>query len=146
MMLSWSTVGVSKKPMRSVVDQYVGAPGLPGDGHVCTEPPGRAWGGTVGVNCAIGRSASVGLTVHVPPVLSISGKPFVVRNPPGLPPENGILKRLRTAGLELRVRSAMLFSLLRIEWQRAVHPPPWFTNVSSCAYVLVPRSVGSVTE
>src|SRR5262245_28347960 len=135
MRLSWSAVGVSKKPMRSVVDQYVGAPGLPGDGHVCTDPPGSVCAELVGVNCAIGRSASDGLIVHVPPVLSITGKPFCVRNPPGLPPASGILNRLRTAALALRVRSAMLFSLLRIEWQSAVQPPPCCTNVSSWAYV-----------
>ena len=74
------------------------------------------------------------------------GKPVVVRKPPGLPPGNEVLNRFLTAGLPFRVRSAMEFSLLRIEWQSAVQPPPWCTNVSSWQYVRVPRFVGSVSE
>ena len=76
----------------------------------------------------------------------MAGKPFAVRNPPGLPPGSDVLNRLLTAGLPFLVRSATLFSLLRIEWQRAVRPPPCCTNVSSSEYVLVPRFVGSVSE
>jgi hypothetical protein len=94
----------------------------------------------------MGRSAWSGLTVHVPPVLSIFGNPVVVRNPPGSPPVPDVSKRLVTAGLPFRVRSAIAFSLLRIEWQSAVQPPPCWTKWSSCAYVLVPRFVGSVSE
>ena len=137
---------MSKKPTRSVLAQYVGAPGFPGDGHVCTDPPGSVCATVVGTNCATGRSAADGGTVHVPPVLSILGKPAWVRNPPGSPPGSDVLNRLLTAGLPFRVRSAMAFSLLRIEWQSAIQPPPCWTNVSSWAYVLVPRFVGSVSE
>src|SRR3954447_14319169 len=146
MMWSWSTPVVSKVATRSVPGQYVGPPGAPGAGQVCTEPPGSAGGVAGGTTCAIGRSAAVGFTVQVPPALSIRGKPVWVRKPPGLPPGSDVLKRLLTVLAPLRVRSAIAFSLLRIEWQSAVHPPPCCTNVSSCAYVLVPRSVGSDSE
>src|SRR4051794_36437633 len=100
MIWSWSTPAVSKYATLSVSGQYVGAPGFPCDGHVCTEPPGRSWvAPVVGVTWATGRPAAAGSTVHVPPVLSIVGKPFCVRKPPGSPPGSDVLNRFFTAAL-----------------------------------------------
>jgi hypothetical protein len=40
----------------------------------------------VGTDWMTGRFAELGRTVHVPLPLAIDGNPFVVRNPPGMPP------------------------------------------------------------
>jgi hypothetical protein len=98
----------------------------------------------VGTPCAVGRPGVS--TFHVPPVLSIAEKPVVVRKPPGTPPGWDVWKSALTLVVPFVVRAAIAFSFERIEWQSAVQPPPWWTKVSSCAYVFVPRFVGSLSE
>ena len=109
-----------KYAMRSVPGQYWTFAAVPsGARHVWTEPPGSACvAPDVDTACAIGRSGL--LTVHVPPTLLMIGKPNSVSIPPGSVDLNMDL----TEALPFRVRSLMLFSLLRIEWQSAVQPPP----------------------
>ena len=65
----------------------------------------------------------------------VSGKPVVVRRPPGTPPGFEVGKSALTLALPFVVNAAIAFSLLRMEWHVAVQPPPRCTNESSCAYV-----------
>src|SRR5262245_57482626 len=105
MIWSWSGPTLSKYPMRSVCAQYLGAPKLPGEGHVCRTPPGSDCPTKVGTSWAVGRFAAEALTRHVPPRLSTVLKPCSVRNPPGVLFAN----RFLTAGLPFRRRSTIAF-------------------------------------